>query len=493
MGDTIAKMSVMLTANANQFNSTIKNAGQTTDSFSRSVKSLRDKMRSSGMQDTLELIKGGGIAAGFTYVGQQLNKALDGVADVMQKVADGSMTMGEGIIEGTSQIFRSIPVAGEFFKIGEKLTNMYMEQAYGLADVNKQQADHITLIKKQRDAQKAMLDMATSANNATQNINRSITKSLATSPGDSLRLDALFEYQDAMKQVGEWQQKLNAYLADPQIAKSSQGEIEKLQKAIAQQTNSARYRYDLMMGQARETDAEPLNNQFKQLHEAVQNAGKTADEIVLLNMKLNRASDEDITFAKSLQKQAKDATEAAQKLANVKQILDQLDAQSRQAGMNDYQKQIDALKASGATADQIAEAQEKLKKISLFGDAQSVIDSIKSPLEKYEETIGKLSDMLNAGAIAWDVYGRAVQNARTELESNNSFKPMSVTGNLLAGSAQAQAYYYDRARNAPSTSAVATQNQQLDTAKESNRYLRDIRDSIENVSGGGSSDIIMTA
>lgn len=48
--------------------------------------------------------------------------------------------------------------------------------------------------------------------------------------------------------------------------------------------------------------------------------------------------------------------------------------------------------------------------------ANRVIEETRSPLENYEQGITELNDLLAAGRISWEVYGRGVRMARQELE-----------------------------------------------------------------------------
>lgn len=52
----------------------------------------------------------------------------------------------------------------------------------------------------------------------------------------------------------------------------------------------------------------------------------------------------------------------------------------------------------------------------LRAEGAKLFESTRTPLERYSSTIGDLDSLLKAGAITWDTYGRAVRNARRELE-----------------------------------------------------------------------------
>jgi hypothetical protein len=64
-------------------------------------------------------------------------------------------------------------------------------------------------------------------------------------------------------------------------------------------------------------------------------------------------------------------------------------------------------------------------------------------MEKYETRIGELSDLLNAGAIDWDTYGRAVRSAREELEGAAGASTPQAPQMIRWGSAQARRFAFD--------------------------------------------------
>ena len=48
--------------------------------------------------------------------------------------------------------------------------------------------------------------------------------------------------------------------------------------------------------------------------------------------------------------------------------------------------------------------------------AKSIIEEFRTPMEKYESSIGNLDSLLRQGMISWEIYGKAVRQARKELE-----------------------------------------------------------------------------
>ena len=103
------------------------------------------------------------------------------------------------------------------------------------------------------------------------------------------------------------------------------------------------------------------------------------------------------------------------------------------------QTQLEGLEAGEKAAEDMARA------------AEQVFDATRTPLEKYESRIDELSDLLNAGAIEWDVYGRAVRQAREQLEQASKAADDTRPDAKLAGTAEALAAAYDRSRDAAIT------------------------------------------
>jgi hypothetical protein len=136
-----------------------------------------------------------------------------------------------------------------------------------------------------------------------------------------------------------------------------------------------------------------------------------------------------------------------------------------------------------------ADAEANLKKLAdldaqkkaqadLEQRAQAVFDETRTPLEKYEERIGELSDLLNAGAIDWDTYGRAIRQARERLDGKDSVSagPTQDLPDLISsGSAQAARFAYDMSRGQSKLDEKGdTPKKQLAEQQDANRILERI-------------------
>lgn len=104
---------------------------------------------------------------------------------------------------------------------------------------------------------------------------------------------------------------------------------------------------------------------------------------------------------------------------------------------------METLDSLGATAKHFEDLEQRRK---------SVLDSIATPMEKFTAREGELSEILNAGLISWDQYGRAIALAREELET----KPTNAFDSVEAiswGSAEHLADLDRRAQLATQTFA----------------------------------------
>jgi hypothetical protein len=180
----------------------------------------------------------------------------------------------------------------------------------------------------------------------------------------------------------------------------------------------------------------------------------------------------------------KQAGEDAKAVEKITAALYGLRKQVETFGMTEGQKKLFDLSAMGATPDQIAQAKSlsdqldsmnaaKKKADEMQQSAKSVFDATRTPMEKYEEQIGKLGDMLNAGVLDWDTYGRAVRQAKSELEKSadagvNSPKAPDL---LQAGSAQALRFVYDATRGTQRMTSNDVGKQQLAEAQGATRIL----------------------
>lgn len=186
-------------------------------------------------------------------------------------------------------------------------------------------------------------------------------------------------------------------------------------------------------------------------------------------------------------------------LEKVSEALNKLQTDVNQFSMTDVEKKLAEFSAmKGVTPEQIQQYAAllsqmdqlnaaKKKQQEMDEAAKSIYESTRTPMEKYEDEIGKLSDLLNSGAIDWDTYGRAVRKAKDELEKSTKtdVKDAKAPELMLAGSAAAMRFQYDLSRGSTTMNRDEISKKQLVSQQQSETYLEQI---VKNTSGGGSND-----
>ena len=85
---------------------------------------------------------------------------------------------------------------------------------------------------------------------------------------------------------------------------------------------------------------------------------------------------------------------------------------------------VEALKTAEAeqkAIEETAKAREALEK-----KGAKLTESLRSPLEKYNDTVGDLNAMLDAGVISWDTYSKAVAKAQDDIKKSEEFKAKEI-------------------------------------------------------------------
>lgn len=184
-------------------------------------------------------------------------------------------------------------------------------------------------------------------------------------------------------------------------------------------------------------DAKKVTETLADLHKEVDTFGMTEGQKKAFDLKALGATPAQIAEANKL-------ADTLERLGNAKKATDsikELQKELSQLGMTEAQKKMADLKLPGvddATLKKVGELATKLEKMK---EGQAIFDETRTPMEKYETQIGKLSDLLNSGAITWDTYGRAVRQAREQLEKANETKSPEL---FKSGTAEAQRYAYEQ-------------------------------------------------
>ena len=173
------------------------------------------------------------------------------------------------------------------------------------------------------------------------------------------------------------------------------------------------------------------------LQKDVATFGQTEGQKKLFDLKGFGATPEQLNSAQQLidkLDQLGNAKKAGDTIADLQKEISQL-------GFTDAQKKVADLKLPGVDDATLAKVQALATKLDAMKEGKGVFDETRTPLEKYETKIGKLSDLLNSGAIDWDTYGRAVRSAREQLESAAKASSPEL---FQSGTAAAEKYMYEQ-------------------------------------------------
>lgn len=146
------------------------------------------------------------------------------------------------------------------------------------------------------------------------------------------------------------------------------------------------------------------------------------------------------------------AAKAEENRKKADEIIRSMNDQAHQLGMTEAQKKIEQLQAAGAGADVIEQAKQLQAQIDAFdvkqklqAKANSLIESIKTPLDKYNDQIKQIGEMVSAGALSPDQMIKASEKAKKDLQAATQkdggrieLKLVdSVSGRFATGLAQA--------------------------------------------------------
>lgn len=178
----------------------------------------------------------------------------------------------------------------------------------------------------------------------------------------------------------------------------------------------------------------------------------------------------------------------------IAQLIASLEKQAATFGMSATQIAIytaEQLHASDADMKRISDlaltidSMERAKKAheEMASFAKSTFEATRTPLEKYETQIDKLSEALNAGAINWETYSRAVKAANVEL-----FKSNTVPSPTLAGGSTpvrdtagfTTAFKSGASAASPLSQIEKNTRAQLDVAKKSKEALDKMNNQLGN-------------
>jgi hypothetical protein len=106
----------------------------------------------------------------------------------------------------------------------------------------------------------------------------------------------------------------------------------------------------------------------------------------------------------------------------IKSIMDELQKSLDEFGMTAGQKKLFELKSLGAKPEEIKQAENLIRQLErlenqkkTMEEGNKIFEEMKTPMEKYQDQIGHIDDLLMAGVINSETYDRAVAKYQDEL------------------------------------------------------------------------------
>lgn len=171
-------------------------------------------------------------------------------------------------------------------------------------------------------------------------------------------------------------------------------------------------------------------------------------------------------FAESLR-------EAEQNARKVTDTITSLQSEVATFGMSDSAKKLFDLEALGASASELSEAAALLDRLdglkaqdALKAKAESIIDGLQTPIEKYNESLEELNRMLLTGLLTQEQFDAAALAARPDITRASA-------PSILSG-ADADRFQFAQARGLDRVQRDDIPKRQLDEAKDANETLAEI-------------------
>lgn len=166
----------------------------------------------------------------------------------------------------------------------------------------------------------------------------------------------------------------------------------------------------------------------------------------------------------------------ARELLNVQDQIAKLDKIDTGSAMTDFaakMEQLQKLYAQGKiTAEQFGAIRDTAKQTltdKLTEQAKGITDSVKTPLESYQEELDKLNTLLEQGLITQQTFDRASAKAKGTLASAQESQEAPKA--IRAGSAEAQRFVFDQARGVQKLTRDDIPKKQLAENEEQTKYL----------------------
>lgn len=209
--------------------------------------------------------------------------------------------------------------------------------------------------------------------------------------------------------------------------------------------------------------AEEKKKAFQAIIDSMREAGELKIDVGSYSKNLDAALDSYVNDALSqlklteLENRRKKITDFARNIQldidtmNMSPVQSEMYRLQKEGLKNEFGPEFKNLERLTKQYEKMTAAQEEAERIQQ--EVQQLYSSTRTPMEQYESAIGRLNQLLQSGAIDWDLYSRAVRKAKNELEGIGALGKlgMSVSGSGgLLGRSFAQMY------DTPAMKAIAT-------------------------------------
>lgn len=310
----------------------------------------------------------------------------------------------------------------------------------------------------------------------------SIVKLINLIPGVNVAwTDTLSNLKSGLeKEAGEQAGKMNEALAKFQRGDNATAVTKLLEDIRTKSTQAAQVTAD---------NAAKMHGAFSDIEDSSKSLKKVGDMLADLQKSVAQFG---LTDA---QKKIDDLTtlgaspEQIVQASNLLKIKEQLDAIGKVDtgdALTDFASKMEKLQTIYAqglvTAQQFEAIRQSAKQTltdKLTNQAKQITDDVKTPLEQYQEQIGKLNELLDRGLITKETFDRAKLKAATTFQSTaNGAQPAQVNA-IRAGSAESLKLAFESTRGVQRMTKDDIAKKQLDEQKDANRYLERIARGVE--------------
>lgn len=223
------------------------------------------------------------------------------------------------------------------------------------------------------------------------------------------------------------------------MLESSRQRVATLQKELSKLADSETYK-KIVAG------VEELERGLRQ---QIDTAGMSTNEIDRWKLSLLGATDAELAMVDALVKEAKIADEKAKLKKDVEELNKSLREQAAIFNLTSHEAEAMKLSLRGASDDELKLANDLAKSLNYLDEQKKAMEKGKDvtkefakPQEKFATKQEELGKLLQNGAISFDTYARAIEDARKELEGARKEieKFDTAATNSMEGLARVQAF-----------------------------------------------------